>query len=168
MEIRGQLQCKALRGREKSRRRRNNGYQWKSNAKNNGSNEKYNGVTTCGRDAGVMLTPIGKIGRAGDVHALVKKILKNTGDLQGAYVRKIQEGPLKYQSKEKARALNRRITGAKNGKIRAINRWSAPVRAGGFPASDFCHHGNRPTRATTKARALQRPRPLEKQTRPKR
>jgi hypothetical protein len=43
MENRRQLQCNALRGREKSRRRRNNGYQWKNNAKNNGNNEKYNG-----------------------------------------------------------------------------------------------------------------------------
>jgi hypothetical protein len=33
------LQCKALREREKQRRRKNNGYQWKSNAKNNGNNE---------------------------------------------------------------------------------------------------------------------------------
>jgi hypothetical protein len=36
MEKLRRLQCKALRGREKSRRRKNNGYQWKNNAKNNG------------------------------------------------------------------------------------------------------------------------------------
>jgi hypothetical protein len=35
MGIRGQLQCKALRGREKSRRRKNNVYQWENNEKSN-------------------------------------------------------------------------------------------------------------------------------------
>src|SRR3984957_12952173 len=38
-----QLQCKPLHGREKSRGAKNNGYQWKNNAKNNGNNEKYKG-----------------------------------------------------------------------------------------------------------------------------
>jgi hypothetical protein len=36
MEKRRRLQCNALRGREKSSQRRNNGYQWKNNEKNNG------------------------------------------------------------------------------------------------------------------------------------
>jgi hypothetical protein len=36
MENTSRLQCKALYGQEKSRRRKNNGYQWKNNAKNNG------------------------------------------------------------------------------------------------------------------------------------
>jgi hypothetical protein len=52
MENATRLQCKALREREKQRRRKNNGYQWKSNAKNNGNNEKYRRVTTSGCDAG--------------------------------------------------------------------------------------------------------------------
>jgi hypothetical protein len=40
MENRGRLQCKVLQRQEKRRRHKNNGYQWKSNAKNNGNNEK--------------------------------------------------------------------------------------------------------------------------------
>jgi hypothetical protein len=40
MENRRRLQCKALQRREKCRLSKNNGKQWKNNAKNNGSNEK--------------------------------------------------------------------------------------------------------------------------------
>jgi hypothetical protein len=40
-----QLQRNALGGREKNGWRKNNGYQWKNNANNNGNNEKYRGVT---------------------------------------------------------------------------------------------------------------------------
>jgi hypothetical protein len=43
MENASRLQCKALRGREKSRRRKNNGYQWKNNANNNANNNGNNG-----------------------------------------------------------------------------------------------------------------------------
>ena len=46
------LQCKSLHTREKNRWRKNNGYQWKNNAKNNGNNEKYRGETTSGCSAG--------------------------------------------------------------------------------------------------------------------
>jgi hypothetical protein len=37
-----QLQCKTLRGREKSRRRKNNGEQWKNNASSDRNNEVRN------------------------------------------------------------------------------------------------------------------------------
>jgi len=41
-----QLQCKALRTREKNRRRGNNGEQWKSNALSNGSRRTSEDVPT--------------------------------------------------------------------------------------------------------------------------
>jgi hypothetical protein len=41
MEKLHRLQCKALQRREKRRSCKNNGKQWKNNANNNGSNEKY-------------------------------------------------------------------------------------------------------------------------------
>jgi hypothetical protein len=48
MGKRRELQCKALRRREKSRRRKNNGEQWKynekNNAKNNGNSRKFGRV----------------------------------------------------------------------------------------------------------------------------
>jgi hypothetical protein len=50
-----------LRLRKKSGWRKNNGYQWKNNAKNNGNNEKYNGAT-----AGLPLRF-----RAGRVHGFL-------------------------------------------------------------------------------------------------
>jgi hypothetical protein len=112
MEIRGQLQCKALRRREKSRRRKNNGYQWKNNAKNNGNNEKYRGVTTRGRDA---------CQRRRGVRAVVKenfaKYRRFTGRKCAPTAGKVIE-----IAQEKARALNRRITGAETGKNRTGNR----------------------------------------------
>src|ERR1700693_2213922 len=40
MENWRQLQCKSLREQEKFRRRKNNGEQWKNNARSNGNNEK--------------------------------------------------------------------------------------------------------------------------------
>jgi hypothetical protein len=55
MENVTRLQCKALRKREKQRQRKNNGYQWKSNAKNNGNNENTGGsdyVRLCRRKTG--------------------------------------------------------------------------------------------------------------------
>jgi hypothetical protein len=40
MEIFGRLQCNAFQRRAKMHRRGNNGYQWKSNAKNNGTTNR--------------------------------------------------------------------------------------------------------------------------------
>jgi hypothetical protein len=48
MENARQLQCKALRRREKSRRRRNNGEQWKNNAQSNGNSRTSGRVLTSG------------------------------------------------------------------------------------------------------------------------
>jgi hypothetical protein len=45
MENARQLQCKALRRREKSRRRRNNGEQWKNNPQGNGNSRKSEACT---------------------------------------------------------------------------------------------------------------------------
>ena len=54
-------------------------------------------------------------------------------------------------AKEKARALNRQITGPENRKNREINRTIAPVSGRAlFAASCFCHRDNRRTRTTTK------------------
>ena len=44
MENGSRLQCKALCRREKIRPRKNNGYQWKSNEKNNGEQQKIQGM----------------------------------------------------------------------------------------------------------------------------
>jgi hypothetical protein len=52
MGKRRELQCKALRRREKSRRRKNNGEQWKYNGKNNAQN---NGNS---RKSGRVLRPV--------------------------------------------------------------------------------------------------------------
>jgi hypothetical protein len=46
MKNAGGLRCNALRVREKSRRRKNNGKQWKNNAKNNGNGQQCRRVPT--------------------------------------------------------------------------------------------------------------------------
>jgi hypothetical protein len=46
MENVRQIQCKALQRREKSRRRKNNGKQWKNNAQNNGNSRKSGRLLT--------------------------------------------------------------------------------------------------------------------------
>jgi len=49
MEIRTNLQCKALKWRGKTRESNNNGKQWQNNAKSNGNNEKRGGDATLGK-----------------------------------------------------------------------------------------------------------------------
>jgi hypothetical protein len=56
MENRRQLQCKALRGREKSHRRRNNGNNGKNNAQNNGNSRNSRAESTSDCDAGRQAT----------------------------------------------------------------------------------------------------------------
>jgi hypothetical protein len=51
MEKASRLQCNALRERQKSRERKNNGKQWKSNAQSNGNSRKSLRVLTSGCDA---------------------------------------------------------------------------------------------------------------------
>src|ERR1700739_2019665 len=94
----------------------------KNNAKNNGNNEKiwpHDDVRLCRRKTG---------DGAGTGLALVKrppvKYRRFTGRRCALNTRKAIE-----TSKEKARALNRRITGG-NTKNRAINRTIAPVSSG--------------------------------------
>jgi hypothetical protein len=48
-------------------------------------------------------------------------------------------------AKEKARAPDRRVTGAKTGKNRAINRTIAPASGGRIPGFYFCRRDNRQT-----------------------
>jgi hypothetical protein len=56
--MRGQLQCKALFGLQKSRWRKNNEEQWKNNAKNNGNRQKPGRMPTRGCDAGRKATAL--------------------------------------------------------------------------------------------------------------
>jgi hypothetical protein len=154
MEKAGQLQCNALRGLQKSRRRRNNGKQCKNNAQNNGNSRKSGREATSGCIA--KATELGASRRQVD-GACSQDLSMSLGEIR-------EKLPEKYRrftgrrcapnaakaieiAEEKARNLNRRKTGPENRKNRAMNRWIAPVSGGRIPGLLFLpHRDNRPPR----------------------